>query len=61
MKHEALKRCHECGRIYDGNECPECGLYAQEYANPEDYDDDADEFIDEEVNTHRLVEEEDED
>lgn len=60
MKLEKRKRCIECGRIFDGDECPECGLFAQEYADPEDHDD-ADEFIDEEVNTHRLVEEEDED
>lgn len=43
MKYEAIKRCHECGRLYDGNECPECGYYAQEYANPEMFDDE-DEF-----------------
>lgn len=39
MRRDALKRCHACGRVYDGNECPECGYYAQEYANPESYDD----------------------
>lgn len=40
MKLEARKRCIECGRIFDGDECPECGLFAQEYADPEEYDDD---------------------
>lgn len=39
MKYDVLKRCHECGRLYDGFECPECGLYAQEYARPEIYGD----------------------
>lgn len=56
MKYEAIKRCHECGRLYDGNECPECGYYAQEYADPEifddedefEYDDDRDEVEDDE-------------
>lgn len=43
MKRQAIKRCHECGRLYDGNECPECGYYAQEYADPEMFDDE-DEF-----------------
>ena len=43
MKYEAIKRCHECGRLYDGMECPECGYYAQEYADPEMFDDE-DEF-----------------
>lgn len=43
MKRQAIKRCHECGRLYDGNECPECGYYAQEYADPEIFDDE-DEF-----------------
>lgn len=55
MKRQAIKRCHECGRLYDGNECPECGYYAQEYANPEmfddedefEYDDESDEVEDE--------------
>ena len=43
MKRQAIKRCHEWGRLYDGNECPECGYYAQEYADPEMFDDE-DEF-----------------
>lgn len=38
MKHQEIKRCHECGRLYDGMECPECGWYAQEYADPEEYE-----------------------
>ena len=40
MKLEKRKRCIECGRIFDGDECPECGLFAQEYEAPEEYDDD---------------------
>ena len=56
MKRQAIKRCHECGRLYDGNECPECGYYAQEYADPEmfddedefEYDDESDEVADDE-------------
>ena len=56
MKRQAIKRCHECGRLYDGMECPECGYYAQEYANPEmfddedefEYDDESDEIEDDE-------------
>lgn len=39
MKLEKRKRCIECGRIFDGDECPECGLFAQEYEAPEEYDD----------------------
>ena len=46
MKYEAIKRCHECGRLYDGNECPECGYYAQEYADPEMFDEDEFEYDD---------------
>lgn len=38
MKYSAIKRCHECGRLYDGMECPDCGYYAQEYADPEYFD-----------------------
>ena len=37
MKLEKRKRCIECGRIFDGDECPECGLFAQEYEAPEEY------------------------
>lgn len=40
MEYEALKRCHECGRLYDGMECPECGYFAQDYDDPEAYDED---------------------
>ena len=40
MKLEKRKRCIECGRIFDGDECPECGLFAQEYEALEEYDDD---------------------
>ena len=47
MKYEAIKRCRECGRLYDGNECPECGYYAQEYADPEMFDEDEFEYDDE--------------
>lgn len=43
MKRQAIKRCHECGRLYDGDDCPECGYYAKEYADPEMFDDE-DEF-----------------
>ena len=39
MKLEKRKRCIECGRIFDGDECPECGLFAQEYEAPEKYND----------------------
>lgn len=53
MKLEARKRCIECGRIFDGDECPECGIFAQEYADPEEYDD-------EDENTNEEEEHEDE-
>lgn len=49
MQYDELKRCHECGRVYDGDECPECGYYAQEYFAPMEYDeqDDIDALLDE--------------
>lgn len=47
MKRETIKRCHACGRLYDGFECPECGWYAQEYANRELFGD-IEEYEDEE-------------
>lgn len=42
MKYEARKRCQECGRVYDGTECPECGYYATDYEMPEDYEEEND-------------------
>ena len=44
MRHSALKRCHECGRVYDGMECPDCGWYAQNYDSPEEYEDNEDDL-----------------
>lgn len=45
MRREAIKRCHECGRVYDGDSCPECGYYAQEYFRPETYEKEDEEFV----------------
>jgi rRNA maturation endonuclease Nob1 len=53
MRYTTIKRCHECGRLYDGDECPECGYYAQDYAEPEGFDkDDSKEEDDDETVQH---------